>query len=285
MKQLRTKSSKWGLALKSIGAIVPAGALALGLVFSFNAGAEPPTTNSSTVVVTPSNTQGWSTADTNAGGSVNFIEDTTSPLPSGALQLTTDATNTARAQYMHTTNTALSDITELNYSTKQVAGPAVADASYQLAVDLNGAADGGFTTLVFEPYWNGTVIPGTWQSWDVASGQLWSSKTFSDGSCNVQSGAGGPPFYSLSQLQADCPNAVVTGFGVNIGTYNPNYNVEVDGVDFNGTTYDFEAVAPEDACKNGGYQALTDANGNHYKNQGQCVADVMSSPQSKMHRE
>lgn len=289
MKQLTKKPSKWGVALKSLGAILPAGALALGLVFSFNAGAAP----SSTVVVTPTNTQGWSTADTRPGGAVNFIEDASSPLPTGALQLTTDATNAAKAQYMHAANVPLSSITDLSYATKQVSGPATADASYQLAVDLNGTdTPGGFTTLVYEPYWNGTVTPTDWQTWNVTNGQFWSSSTVSDtegGNCNVKAGAGGAPFYTLSQLQADCPNAVVTGFGANVGTYNPNYNVEVDAFNFNGTTYNFEvsqsAEAAKAACKNDGYKVLVDANGNSYKNQGQCVSDAMSSPNSKIHQQ
>jgi hypothetical protein len=34
---------------------------------------------STTVVVMPTNTQGWSTADTNAGGAVNFAADATAP--------------------------------------------------------------------------------------------------------------------------------------------------------------------------------------------------------------
>jgi hypothetical protein len=193
-----------------------------------------------TVVVTPSNTQGFSTADTRPGGAVAFVSDPTSPLPTGALQLTTDATNEAKAQYLHATNTPLSQITELAYQTKQVGGPAVADPSYQLAVDLNGATTGGFTTLVYEPYWNGTVTPSVWQAWDVDAGQFWSSSSFTEATCTVTSGAGGPPFYTLAGLQAACPNAVVLGFGVNIGTYNPSYTVEADALNFNTTVYDFE---------------------------------------------
>ncbi len=36
------------------------------------------------------------------------------------------------------------------------------------------------------------------------------------------------------------PNAVVVGIGVNVGTFNPSYDIGVDGVVFNDTTYDFE---------------------------------------------
>ncbi len=60
-----------------------------------------------TVIVTPTNTQGWSTADTRPGGAVNFVTDPTSPYPSGALQLITNLTTTAKAQYLHATNTPL----------------------------------------------------------------------------------------------------------------------------------------------------------------------------------
>src|SRR5688572_18894939 len=72
-----------------------------------------------TVVVTPTNTQGWSTADTRPGGAVNFVVDASSPYPSGALQLTTDATTTAKAQYLHEANVPIADVTELSYHTKQ----------------------------------------------------------------------------------------------------------------------------------------------------------------------
>jgi hypothetical protein len=231
----------------------------------------------STVVVTPANTQGWSTADTRPGGAVNFVADATAPAGSGALQLTTDATNTAKAQYLHAENTPLTNVTELSYYTKQNSGPVVADPSYQVATDLNGSAPGGFTNLVYEPYWNGAVVPGTWQQWDVDAGQFWSSANFSEGTCTVVSGAGGPPFYTLAALKLACPNAVVVGMGVNIGSFNPSYNVETDLVNFNGASYNFEvANAPtdKDQCKNGGWQNLTDNNGQPFTNQGQCVSSA-----------
>jgi hypothetical protein len=232
----------------------------------------------SQVVVTPANTQGWSTADTRPGGAVNFISDNTAPgTPHyGALQLTTDATTSAKAQYLHDANTALADVNELSYSTKQNSSSFIsADPSYQLLVDINGSAAGGFTTLVYEPYENGVVTPGVWQSWDVDSGQFWSSRTVADGTCVLAAGAGGAPFYTLTQLKATCPNAVVVGFGVNIGSFNPSYDVETDLVNFNGTTYNFEPFqtpSDKDACKKDGWMSLTDQNGQAFKNQGQCVS-------------
>src|SRR3954462_6101803 len=76
----------------------------------------------STVVVTPSNTQGWITADTRPGGTVGYSMDNTAPgnPHNGALQLTTDATTSSKAQYMHDTQTQLSQVNELGYYTKQI---------------------------------------------------------------------------------------------------------------------------------------------------------------------
>src|SRR3954452_1219090 len=65
---------------------------------------------SSTIVVTPTNTQGWSTADTRPGGNVNFVLDSTAPAGIGALQLTTDNTTAAKAQYLHDANTPLAAV-------------------------------------------------------------------------------------------------------------------------------------------------------------------------------
>ncbi len=240
--------------------------MAISLVLPTAAGAAAP------IVVTPVDQQGWSTADTRVGGAVNFVADATAPSGVGALQLTTDATNAAKAQYMHETSTPIANVTELSYYTKQnSASFSGGDASYQVAVMLNGTS--GFTTLVFEPYENGTVTAG-WQSWDVDAGQFWSSRTVTCSNGGVIAGAGGAPFYTLSQIATMCPQAVVIGFGVNIGTYNPSYDVETDLVSFNGTAYDFEpAISPttKDSCKNGGWQTF---NAPTFKNQGQCVSYV-----------
>ena len=247
-----------------------------------------------TIVVTPANPQGWSTADTRPGGAVNFVLDNTAPLGIGALQLTTDNTTAAKAQYMHEANVPLGSVTELSYYTRQISASFVdGEASYQLPVCLGGFGTPtptnptgciGFTTFVYEPYENpglgtpgGTVIPNVWQQWDVDAGQFWSSRNFSAGTCTVVAGAGGPPFYSLATLNTICPNAVVVGFGVNIGTFNPSYNVYTDGVNFNGTTYDFEPYQPatdKEQCKNGGFKLVTRADGSTFKNQGDCIQYV-----------
>jgi hypothetical protein len=241
--------------------------------------------SAATVVVTPSNTHGWSTADTRPGGAVNFVSDATAPRGIGALQLTTDATTAAKAQYIHAASTAIGDVTDLSYYTKQNSASFVGgDPSYQLLVCLDGVSGSGcanssFTTFVYEPYQGGggAVVPGAWQQWDVDAGLMWSSRSYSNGGCTVVAGVGGPPFYTLAQIQAMCPNAVATGFGVNIGTFNPSYNVESDLVQFNDTRYDFEpyeVASDKDQCKDGGWKDVKRANGSSFKNQGDCIQYV-----------
>ena len=140
-----------------------------------------------------------------------------------------------------------------------------------------GRLTGGFTTLVFEPYWNtaqGPIVPNTWQDWDVDAGLFWSSRTVTEGTCALVAGAGGPPFYTLAGLKTLCPNAVVGGIGVNVGTFNPSYTVATDGVQFNDTIYNFELgrrPASKDECKNGGWETFNDP---AFKNQGDCVSYV-----------
>jgi hypothetical protein len=258
-------------------------ALVAMLIFSLSAAA------ATTVVVTPANQQGWSTADTRPGGAVNFTADPSAPSGDGALQLTTDSTTTAKAQYMHETNTPLSSVTNLSYWSYQDSASFPSGApSYQLALCLGGIDTSGtcigFTTMVYEPYQNGVVSPDTWQSWDVDAGQFWSSRSVSQGMCTVVAGGGGAPFYTLAGLQAACPDAVVNGFGVNIGSNNPSYDVRVDLVTFNDTTYDFELTnVPDnkDECKKGGWQTVTDADGYPFKNQGDCVSYVATSGKNK----
>jgi len=226
---------------RSLRSVLGIGTLVLTMVFGL-AAQTAAHGDGSRVVVTPSNTQGWSTADTRPGGAVNFVVDATAPSGRGALQLTTDATNAAKAQYLHAASTPLAGVTQLSYYTKQnSAAFAQGAVSYQLPLFLNGTT--GFTTLVFEPYQNtlqGPVLPTVWQQWDVDAGLFWSTRTVTCSNGTVTGTSGGPANYTLAMIKTMCPTASVLGFGVNIGSYNPSYNVETDLVNFNGTVYDFE---------------------------------------------
>lgn len=233
-----------------------------------------------TVVVTPANQQGFVGPDTTAGGEVRFVTDTSAPLGRGALQLTTTALTASKAQYGHAASTALSAVTDLSYYTKQIApAGAVADASYQLPVYLKGTS--GFSTLVFEPYQNpsqGAIVSGVWQKWDVDAGLFWSTQTAVCSGGTINGTPGGPANYTLSQIKAICPSAAVLGFGVNIGSNNPSYQVRVDGLTFNDTTYDFETavVAPPTTfsqCLSNGYLTF---NSPRFNTQNQCLVYVFA---------
>jgi hypothetical protein len=216
-----------------------------------------------TVTVTPANTQGWAPSDTRPGGAVNYVYDPAAPAGFGALQLTTDATDAAKADYFHSGGgVLLSSVTELAYQTKQNSGPPTAAATYQIPVFLNGTT--GFATIVYEPYWNGTVTSGNWQQWDVDAGMFWTSNgtpiTCTATGTTITGVRGGPPNYTLAQLKTACPDAVVLGYGVNIGTFNPNYNVETDLFDFNGTVYNFEPNASTIVVDDDGMASAGDCN-------------------------
>ena len=128
-KKIKTKID----VTKSLMGLV---ALALPAVVFLSAGGASAAT---TVVVTPANEQGWSDspplADTRPGGAVNFVADTTAPAGDAALQLTTNLTTSAKAQYMHEAGIDLSEVTELSFYTKQNSATFVEGApSYQLPI-------------------------------------------------------------------------------------------------------------------------------------------------------
>jgi hypothetical protein len=93
----------------------------------------------------------------------------------------------------------------------------------------------------------------------------------------VTAGGGGAPFYTLEGLNAACPDAVVIGFGVNVGSNNPNYDINVDLVRFNDKIYDFQLYnvpTSHGDCKGYRYMMMQTATGEEFRNQGQCIAYV-----------
>jgi hypothetical protein len=126
------------------------------------------------------------------------------------------------------------------------------NASYQLQIDLNGDADGGFVNLVYETYWNDTegsdpqqaITPDTWQHWVATEGDWWASKPIDCGDFHLAQGSGGAPFSRPSEVGAACADAVVVGVGLNVGSYNPNHIVGADGLHITtidkDLTYNFE---------------------------------------------
>ncbi|MDB5163076.1 MAG: hypothetical protein JWN28_683 [Candidatus Saccharibacteria bacterium] len=228
------------------------------------------------VVVSSDNLNGW--ALTNVAGGVPSLKTVTNPVAGvGALNVVTDGNTASKAgAEMAPTNIPLKDLSDLSYKSRQnAASIASGDAAYRINFDADGnlATTTDRATLVYEPYWQTgyTSQPGSWQTWDVDAGKLWASIPGGNSVAGLENGAGGPPFYSLSQVQSLQPNAKVLTLGTGIGSYNLNYNIDVDqfvvGLNVNGsyldkTTYNFEPdttapVAPTLTARTGAGVALT----------------------------
>ena len=210
----------------------------------------------------------------------------TPPLGTGSFELIT-ATGAEKGflfNFDHV-GTPLSQINEIGYSTYRTAGSAQQVAALNMVIDFNGATTVGFTTLVFEPVYNtaqGAVVSGQWQTWNASGSGTWWSTRAINGQC---AGATDTCDKTWAEIQANNPDATVLGgFGVNQGSGNAGLTTAVDkltiGNAANAVVYDFELSrmpANRDACKNDGWMGLTDAEGNPFRNQGQCVAYVNRS--------
>ncbi len=175
----------------------------------------------------------------------------------------------------------LVDLDALSYYTYRTAGFEQQVTALNIQVDVNGAAPGGFTTLVFEPVYNttqGAVVSGEWQEWDAYNGgnAIWWSSNPIPGAPNRDT------FVTWNTILAQNPDAIVVGgLGFNQGSGNPALTAAADaltvGFGEEQTTYDFElfkrAAAGAD-CKNGGWQSVKRADGSSFKNQGDCVSYV-----------
>jgi hypothetical protein len=198
------------------------------------------------VVVTPTNTQGWSTADTKNTGSVTYTNQYGAPTNFGlsSLKLNTPDGND-KAQYAHAANNVLlSGVNDISYyayrSSASATIPGQAPA-VNLTIDFNGAATGGFATLVYEPIYQtggaAAVHNDEWQKWTGDDSSIWwSTKTMPGVSNSFTS------YVSLGDIKAANPDATITDIRVNQGSGNGGLVSGVDAVTFNGTTYNFEAV-------------------------------------------
>ncbi len=198
----------------------------------------PTTPDPVTYIVRPSEMQGWSVV-AESGAQVNFISQPDSPLPVGALELITDETTASRSRTTLSVEIPLSEITNLSFDAKKVSGPEFAGAAFRLGIDNegNGSID---QYIVYEPYYNETVLDNVWQTWDVDGGLFWGSWNPAGGYDSNQ---------PLSSIPGVTPSAVVRAVSVGLGNWNPSWNIVVDKVQINHITYDFEQdpVIPNEA--------------------------------------
>ncbi len=181
-----------------------------------------------------------------------FVPGPAGSLNAGSLRLTTN-TGSEKVflfNYDHVGKN-ISTVDAIKYSTYRSAGSAQQVTALNMQIDYNGAADGGFATLVFEPVYNtaqGAVVSGQWQTWDAFGGGIWWSTRPINGQC---AGATAACDKTWAEIVANNPDAVILAFGVNQGSGNPGLITHVDGltIGFTGAcpfVYDFEPDADND---------------------------------------
>jgi hypothetical protein len=202
----------------------------------------------------PENETLWYREGTTPGGGVINTRAHGAPegLGDGALSLTTNHTDSAFAEAVtrQFEGDPLADVDSLGYWTFQSSAGtnASANAAFRLGVDTNGPeVSGGFTTLVFEPYWQdegdpagdpAPIIPDTWQEWDAAAGRWWSTRQITCGDFSVAPGGGGAPFTTPGDVATNCAGATVERVSLGLGSFNPGAITAVDGVVVGTTTED-----------------------------------------------
>ena len=236
-----------GVTKKIRTKIAGAGGAVIILIGSLS-GALPLLTNTATaagVAVTPADSQGW-TATTTSGGQVNYVDVSGAPLGSGAVELDTASDNNAVAHLSHTYNTPLKDVSALSFEADQLSngGNPSIDGALRISINFDGSGSTTDDQLMYEPYYNGTVTPNTWQTWNAANGKFWSNNSLTyNGLGGVSAGSYASNF-TLADVLHDHPNATVVGLTLSLGTWNPSSQILFDNLTFNSDTYNFEGLPP-----------------------------------------
>lgn len=201
---------------------------------------------------------------TGVGGNL----ETATPLPVGAVLLTTTADNNDKAEIgIQNDYGVASDIIDADLQLayayfKQASGNAFAAPTIKLAFFLTPCTSGDgdcFFQLIYEPTWNQPGQEGTSQAvptgdWTTANidqdnGLFWSTGGFG----SINSG-GGPPLRTLADWVANLDpaflDASLVGVAVGVGTYNQDQVGYFDGVSLvttgpiaTDTTWDFDVVS------------------------------------------
>ena len=209
---------------------------------------------STNVVVSPDNLDGWTAVDDNEhGGSLNYvIGPNGAPLGSGSAQL--KVTDTAQGYMVFKSTlggTKLSDLSTLSYKTYVQSGNNLIAPTLQLNIDrdVTDADNSWQGRLVYEPYMNGSVSDGQWQTWDASAGKWWITRP---ASFDSQCGQGSP--CTISELTALFPSIGINGganagIGFKAGSTWTNFIGNVDAFTINNKTYDFEPASAPNGLK------------------------------------
>lgn len=235
--------------------------------------------------ITQKNPQGWAFVDDNGnGGSGAFVAGPViPPMGVGSAQLsTTDLSQGYIFGKQGYAGKKFSDLNKLSYSTfvktgNNLVAPAL---QFNFDPDVTDANNGWSGRAVYEPYYNGTVQDGTWQTWDAlnnGNAVWWLSWSSLSNPCPASAPC------TLNQLKAALPNAgvdngalggvlfkagsggfapfvgAVDGFTIGFANTNGNnkhHDKDDDEHGKNVDVYNFEP-GTEKECKNNGWQTMT----------------------------
>ena len=221
-----------------------------------------------TTVTTFDGSQGWGPTDVRPGGTADIVNlsgaggnlENNQPAGPGAVRLTTDSTNAAKAEVGIAGDFGkVSDILNGNFALSYSwfdTGGAVAAPSIKLAFYDSSYAGDGYGQLIYEPYAQGATdhsyITPTTGDWETASIDLTTGRFWNSGMFGVTSSFAGPPNKTLSEwltsFNSGFGNASLVGISVGLGTYNPSETGYFNSVSISGSSadnsWDFEAPSP-----------------------------------------
>jgi hypothetical protein len=245
------------LGRRGAAALVAAGALVIGGVTTTMIGTgnadvlDALTAGTTTTTVLPDLAP--FTADDNRGaGAATVSDEYGAPTGGGkaALRLSTpgDADKVNYYAAGDDAGTPLADwIPTAAYSAYQgAADNAQQFPSLQLVVDYNGAADGGFSTLTYEPVYNtgDSLTPGEWHRYQAGAGKWCSTRAIPGVIEEAQRSCSNDGAKLLSDYIAADPDIIVNQVYINQGAGNPGLESAVDLITTPSTTYDFELTKP-----------------------------------------
>ncbi len=199
---------------------------------------------------------GWWSDDTRANGTV-VVDPSFAPPPGfgckSAKFTTGDSTASPSADKAQLISFAkagaplasISTVSYWAYRSSTSMGNAAIDLALNVSV-TGSTVPTGYAVLVYEPYQqssgNAGVLVDTWQPWNATAttagdGRWWTNKIPNGASPGNPGSQSNPqPWAAFQALYSD---AVIHGYGFNLGSVNPNMVVAGDGLVFGTTTTDF----------------------------------------------
>lgn len=170
-------------------------------------------------VVTPGDPNGWAGGAETGTGTVQLVTGPgMPPLGNGSIEFTLDSAASGMVfgtfQFAGTRFDEITAITYSTYTTMSL-GSRVPSLQINVDYDLNDSDTTWQGRLVFEPYYDNTIVDGVWQTWNARAGRWWQT---------------GTPRVGNAVVAQQCPISSPCTFDALLGFY-PNMGIRVsDGL-------------------------------------------------------